>query len=600
MAENLLIRNFCIIAHIDHGKSTLADRILQMTGAISERESREQLLDDMDLERERGITIKASAVCLKYKSSSGKEYQLNLIDTPGHVDFSYEVSKALAACEGALLVVDAAQGVEAQTMANFFLALEQGLVMIPVVNKMDLPNAQPEKTASQLEDIFGFSRNEILFASAKEGTGIHEILERVITQIPSPRGNEKDPVQALVFDSSFDIYKGVMVYLRLFNGTLTPKKKIKFLGTGKIYEILELGVFTPHAKPVDQLTTGAVGFMACNIRDAKEVRIGDTVTLADQPAQVPLPGYKPAQPMVFCGIYPISNKDYTALRVALDKLSLNDASFVYEPENSASFGFGFRCGFLGLLHMEIIQERLEREYGLELILTTPSVIYRVLTSAGETVHIDNPTQLPPAQNIQEIAEPFITASLIVPVDAIGPMMELAISRRGMYKSTEYLGIERARLVFELPLSEILVDFYDKIKSTTKGYGSMNYEFKGYLPGDLVRLDILVNGERCDALSCIVPKEKAYFRGRAFVEKLKELIPRQLVEVILQAAVGNHVISRETISPLKKNVTGKCYGGDITRKRKLWEKQKEGKKRMKQFSKVEIPQEAFFAVLKIQE
>ncbi len=600
MAESSLTRNFCIIAHIDHGKSTLADRFLQMTGAITERELKTQLLDDMDLERERGITIKASAVCLRYRAVNGKEYQLNLIDTPGHVDFSYEVSKALAACEGALLVVDAAQGVEAQTLANFFLALEQGLTMIPVVNKIDLPNAQPDKTAAQLEDIFGFSKDEILFASAKEGIGVREILERVLSKVPPPKGNDQTPLQALVFDSSFDVYKGVIVYLRVFNGSLTRGKKIKFLGTGNAYEVLEIGIFTPYPKPVDLLSSGSVGFIACNIREAKDVRIGDTVTLLEQPTDQPLPGYKPSQPMVFCGIYPTSNKDYTALRVALEKLGLNDASFVYEPENSASFGFGFRCGFLGLLHMEIIQERLEREYGLNLILTTPSVIYRIHLRSGAKIFIDNPTQLPPAQDIDQIEEPFITASLIVPVDTIGPVMELAISRRGTYKSTEYLGTERARLVFELPLAEILVDFFDRIKSLTKGYGSMNYELKGYVPGNLVRLDILINGEQCDALSCIVPKDKSYYRGRALVEKLREVIPRQLVEVILQAAIGTHIIARESISPLKKNVTGKCYGGDITRKRKLWEKQKEGKKRMKQFSRVEIPQEAFFAILKIQD
>ncbi len=600
MAESSLSRNFCIIAHIDHGKSTLADRFLQMTGAISDRELKEQLLDDMDLERERGITIKASAVCLQYHASNNKEYELNLIDTPGHVDFSYEVSKSLAACEGALLVVDAAQGVEAQTLANFFLALEQGLTMIPVVNKIDLPNAQPDKTALQIQDIFGFSKDEILFASAKEGIGVREILERVIERVPPPKGNDQTPLQALVFDSSFDVYKGVIVYLRVFNGSLTRGKKIKFLGTGNVYEILEIGVFTPQPKPVDRLSAGSVGFIACNIREAKDVRIGDTVTLLEQPTDQPLPGYKPSQPMVFCGIYPMSNKDYTALRVALEKLGLNDASFVYEPENSASFGFGFRCGFLGLLHMEIIQERLEREYGLNLILTTPSVIYRIHMRSGATIFIENPTQLPPVQDIDQIAEPLIAASLIVPVDAIGPVMELAISRRGTYKSTEYLGTERARLIFELPLAEILVDFFDRIKSLTKGYGSMNYELKGYVPGNLVRLDILINGDPCDALSCIVPKDKAYYRGRALVEKLREVIPRQLVEVILQAAIGTHIIAKESISPLKKNVTGKCYGGDITRKRKLWEKQKEGKKRMKQFSRVEIPQEAFFAILKIRD
>jgi len=554
----------------------------------------------MDLERERGITIKASAVCLNYRVQTGEEDELNLIDTPGHVDFSYEVSKALAACEGALLVVDAAQGIEAQTMANFFLALEQGLTMIPVINKIDLPNAQPEETSSQLQEIFGFSKEEILFASAKEGTGIHEILEKVVQVIPSPQGDLQKPLRALVFDSSFDVYKGVIVYIRIVDGFLNQGTRIKLIGTGKTYEVLEVGTFFPRPKPVKQLSAGSVGFIACNIREAKDIRVGDTVICVDNPTDESLPGYKPAQQMVFCGIYTLNSKDYTALRVALDKLKLNDASFVYEPESSKSFGFGFRCGFLGLLHMEIIQERLEREYGLNLIVTTPSVVYQVKLHSGKKIQVGNPTQLPHVQEIEEIAEPIITTSLIIPSESIGAIMELAISRRGVYKSTEYLGVDRARIIFEIPLAEILVDFIDKVKSLTKGYGSLNYEFERYKPASLIRLDILINGEMCDALSSIVPKEKAYYRGKSLVEKLRELIPRQLVEISIQAAIGNNIIARESISALKKNVTGKCYGGDITRKRKLWEKQKKGKKRMKQFSKVEIPQEAFFAVLKIQQ
>ncbi len=598
MVANSHIRNFCIIAHIDHGKSTLADQILQVTGAINEREFREQLLDDMDLERERGITIKASAVRLQYRSQQNEVYQLNLIDTPGHVDFSYEVSKSLAACEGALLVVDAAQGVEAQTVANFFLAMEGGLTILPVINKIDLPSAQPEKVSDQLREMLGFTKEEILLASAKEGVGITEILENTIHRIPFPKGEAGLPLKALIFDSSFDIYKRVVIYLRMFDGIVQPGMGIKLMGTGKVYDVLEVGTFIPHRVKVDRLCAGEVGFITCNIRESKDINVGDTVTLAERPTDRPLPGYKPVRPMVFCGIYPLNNKDYNALRVALEKLRLNDASYIFEPESSSSFGFGFRCGFLGLLHMEIIQERLEREYNLNLIMTTPSVVYQVKLRKGEKIEIQNPTQLPPSYEIESIEEPYIATSLIIPSDSIGAMLELTISRRGIYKGTEYIGSDRARLIFDIPLAEILVDFYDRIKSLTKGYGSMDYEFKGYMISELVRLDILINGEPCDPLSSIVSKEKAYPKGKALVEKLKELIPRQLFEVVLQAAVGNHIIARETISALKKNVTGKCYGGDITRKRKLWERQREGKKRMKHFGKVEIPQEAFFAVLKL--
>jgi GTP-binding protein LepA len=592
------IRNFCIIAHIDHGKSTLADRLLLKTGAISPREFHDQMLDGMDLERERGITIKAKAVRLNYSGGDGKDYILNLIDTPGHVDFTYEVSKALAACEGALLVVDAAQGVEAQTVANLYLAREHNLTIIPVINKIDLTNAEPERVRQQLKETLHLKEIEPILASAKTGIGTDEILGSIVKLIPPPKGEKENALQALIFDSAFDTFKGVVVYIRLKNGSIRRGTKIRMMGTGNVYEVEEVGVFKPGAAAVDELSCGEVGYITCNIKNPKEVHVGDTVTNFKNPANDPLPGYKKVRPLVYCGLYPVNAKDFPFLREALEKLELSDSSFLYEPESSVSFGFGFRCGFLGLLHMEIVQERLEREYNLNLIATTPSVVYKVKKRSGEEVEIENPSKLPPAQEIDDIEEPYIRAFIITPADSLGSVMQLSQERRGIYKSTEYLDPQRAMLVYEFPLSEIIVDFYDKIKSMTRGYGSLDYEFKGYSPSELVKLDILINGKPCDALSFIIHKDNAQAKGNQLVSKLKELIPRQLFEVALQAAIGGRIIARETVRPVGKNVTAKCYGGDITRKRKLWEKQKEGKKRMKQFGKVEIPQEAFMAVLKL--
>ena len=595
--DKSLIRNFCIIAHIDHGKSTLADRLLLKTGAISQREFHDQMLDGMDLERERGITIKAKAVRLAH-AAGGKEYILNLIDTPGHVDFTYEVSKALAACEGVLLVVDAAQGVEAQTVANLYLAREHDLVIIPIINKIDLPSAEPERVRHQLRETLHLTDIEPIMASAKSGIGVDEIMQAIVDFIPSPEGENENPLQALIIDSAFDTFKGVVIYIRLKNGIIRKGMKIKMMGTGRVYDIEEVGVFKPSPAAVDELSCGEVGYFTCNIKNPKEVHVGDTVTDFRKPAADALPGYKKVRPLVFCGLYPVNAKDFPFLRDAIEKMELSDSSFIYEVESSVSFGFGFRCGFLGLLHMEIIQERLEREYNLNLIATTPSVVYKVIKRNGETVEIENPSKLPPPQEIEEIEEPFIRAFVISPADSLGNVMQLCQERRGIYRSTEYLDPTRAMLVYEFPLSEIIVDFYDKIKSMTRGYGSLDYEFKEYMPSDLVKLDILINGKPCDALSFIVHKESAYNKGNQLVSKLKELIPRQLFEVALQAAIGSKIIARETVRPVGKNVTAKCYGGDITRKRKLWEKQKEGKKRMKQFGKVEIPQEAFMAVLKL--
>ena len=595
--DKSLIRNFCIIAHIDHGKSTLADRLLLKTGAISQREFHDQMLDGMDLERERGITIKAKAVRLNH-SAGGKDYILNLIDTPGHVDFTYEVSKALAACEGVLLVVDAAQGVEAQTVANLYLAREHNLVIIPVINKIDLPSAEPDRVVQQLRDTLHLTEIEPIMASAKSGIGVDEIIQAIVDKIPAPKGETVNPLQALIIDSAFDTFKGVVVYIRLKNGSIRKGMKIKMMGTGRVYDIEEVGVFKPAPVAVDELSVGEVGYITCNIKVPKEVHVGDTVTDFRRPAADALPGYKKVRPLVFCGLYPVNAKDFPFLRDALEKMELSDASFIYEVESSVSFGFGFRCGFLGLLHMEIIQERLEREYNLNLIATTPSVVYKVIKTNGETVEIENPSKLPAPQEIDEIEEPFIRAFVISPSDSLGNVMQLCQERRGTYISTEYLDPTRAMLVYEFPLSEIIVDFYDKIKSMTRGYGSLDYEFKEYKPSDLVKLDILINGKPCDALSFIIHKENAHTKGNQLVTKLKELIPRQLFEVALQAAIGSKIIARETVRPVGKNVTAKCYGGDITRKRKLWEKQKEGKKRMKQFGKVEIPQEAFMAVLKL--
>lgn len=592
------IRNFCIIAHIDHGKSTLADRLLEYTGALSEREMTSQVLDKMDLERERGITIKLKAVRMSYQSKAGEEYLFNLIDTPGHVDFTYEVSRSLAACEGAILVVDATQGIEAQTLANVYLALENDLEIIPVINKIDLPSAEPERVKQELEDVIGLDCSEAILASAKEGTGVEEILEAVIAKIPPPRGKEEAPLQALIFDSHFDPYKGAISYVRVIDGAIKKDMKIMMMSTGKTFEVTEVGIFTPEMRSVEELTAGMVGFLAASIKNVKDTRVGDTVTSADNPAPAPLPGYRKVKPMVYCGLYPLETNDYENLRDALEKLKLNDASLVYEPENSTALGFGFRCGFLGLLHMEIIKERLEREYSLELLTTAPSVVYRVVKTDGETIEIDNPAKLPTVQEIASLAEPYVQAMVMVPGDYVGGVMELAQEKRGIFLTMEYLSANRVMLKYELPLSEIIYDFFDQLKSRTRGYASLDYEVSGFKEANLVKLDILVNGEAVDALSFIVHREKAYYRGRAMVEKLRKLIPRQMFEVPVQAAIGNKVIARESIKAMRKNVLDKCYGGDVTRKRKLLEKQKEGKKRMKMVGSVEIPQEAFMAVLSL--
>ncbi|MCL5779384.1 MAG: translation elongation factor 4 [Firmicutes bacterium] len=594
------IRNFCIIAHIDHGKSTLADRILEQTGALSEREMTEQVLDKMDLERERGITIKLQAVRLFYKASDGEEYQLNLIDTPGHVDFTYEVSRSLAACEGALLVVDASQGIEAQTLANVYLALENDLEIIPVINKIDLPSAEPERVKQEIEDVIGLDTSEAVLASAKTGIGINEILEQVVTKIPPPQGDPNAPLQALIFDSHYDAYRGVIAYIRIVQGTLKPGMRIRMMATQKEFEVTEVGVFNPNMIFVDQLSTGEVGFVAASMKNVQDVRVGDTVTFAQKPAPEPLPGYRKVTPMVFCGLYPVDTVEYEDLRDALDKLRLNDASLIYEPETSEALGFGFRCGFLGLLHMEIIQERLEREYGLNLITTAPSVVYRVTTTKGEVLEIDNPANLPPVNNIEMIEEPYVKATVMVPKDFVGTVMDLCQGKRGIYNNMEYMGVNRVMLTYEIPLSEIIYDFFDQLKSRTRGYASLDYEMLGYQESDLVKMDIMLNGEVLDALSCIVHRERAYTRGRALVEKLRSLIPRHMFEIPVQAAIGNKIIARETVKAMRKDVLAKCYGGDISRKRKLLEKQKEGKRRMKQVGNVEIPQEAFMAVLSIEE
>lgn len=594
------IRNFCIIAHIDHGKSTLADRILEFTGALTKREMVNQFLDTMDLERERGITIKLQAVRLPYKANDGKEYILNLIDTPGHVDFTYEVSRSLAACEGALLVVDAAQGIEAQTLANVYLALEHNLEIIPVINKIDLPSAEPERVKKEIEEVIGLDASEAILCSAKEGIGIQEILEAVVNQVPPPEGDVEEPLKALIFDSHYDPYRGAISYLRVVQGILKKDMKIKMMSSGKVFEVDEVGVFAPAMTLVDELKPGEVGFMAASIKNVKDTRVGDTITDAERPALEPLPGYRKATPMVYCGLYPVETNDYSDLRDALEKLKLNDASLLYEPETSTALGFGFRCGFLGLLHMEIIQERLEREYGLDLITTAPSVIYQVIKTNGEEIMIDNPANLPPAQMIESLQEPFVEASMMVPSDFVGPVMELCQERRGIFTNMEYLSETRVLVKYDLPLSEIVYDFFDQLKTRTKGYASLDYELKGYRESNLVKLDILVNNEPVDALSCIVHKDKAYTRGRALVTKLRSIIPRQMFEVPIQAAIGSKVIARESVKALRKSVLDKCYGGDISRKRKLLEKQKEGKKRMKQVGSVEIPQEAFMAVLSLDE
>lgn len=594
------IRNFCIIAHIDHGKSTLADRLLEYTGAVSERKMTEQLLDSMDLERERGITIKMKAVRLLYKAQNGKDYVLNLIDTPGHVDFTYEVSRSLAACEGALLIVDATQGVEAQTIANLYLAIEHDLEIIPVINKVDLPSADPERVKKELEEIFGLDGSEAILTSAKTGLGAGDVLEAVVHRIPPPKGDPMAPAQALIFDSSFDPYRGVTAYIRMVNGEVKVGEEIRMMATGKEFEVTELGVFLPALTQVERLTAGEVGYLMASMKNVKDSQVGDTITLAASPASEPLPGYRPVQPMVYCGLYPVDNADYQDLRDALEKLQLNDASLVFEPETSTALGFGFRCGFLGLLHMEIIQERLEREYDLTLIATAPSVIYRAHLVTGEVLELRNPAELPSMGSIEYMEEPYVKAVIILPGDYVGAIMELCQEKRGIYKTMEYPATDRVMLVYELPLAEILMDFYDKLKSRSRGYASLDYEYLGHRKSDLVRLDILLNEKPVDALSAIVHKEKAYNRGRQLAHKLKEIIPRQLYEVPVQAAVGNKVIARETIKAMRKDVLAKCYGGDISRKRKLLEKQKEGKKRMKQLGTVEVPQEAFLAALKIED
>ena len=593
------IRNFSIIAHIDHGKSTLADRILEETGAITEREKQDQLLDNMDLERERGITIKLNAVQLNYKYQD-EDYLLHLIDTPGHVDFTYEVSRSLAACEGALLVVDAAQGIEAQTLANLYQALDNNLVIIPVINKIDLPNADIDRVKKELMDTIGFDEEEILLVSAKTGVGIKELVEAIIERIPAPKGNKNDKLQALIFDSYYDSYRGIVTLLRVVNGSVKVGDKIKMMATGAEYDVVELGINNPSEKKVKALTVGEVGYLCASIKNIEDVKVGDTITLSSNPALEPLEGYKPMKPMVFCGVYPIESSRYPDLREALEKLKLNDASLQFEPETSQALGFGFRCGFLGLLHMEIIEERIEREFGIELIATSPSVVYEIELTDRTIIEIDSPAKMPDRQKIAQIKEPYIKTNIFVPSNYIGSIMELCQNKRGNYISMEYLDTTRVNIHYELPLSEIVYDFFDKLKSYTKGYASFDYEMIGYKKSDLVKMDILLNGEIVDAFSLIVHKDFAYARGRAIVENLRKLIPRQQFEIPVQAVIGTKAIARSDIKAVRKNVLAKCYGGDVSRKRKLLEKQKEGKKRMKMVGSVEVPQEAFLAILSMDE
>ena len=594
------IRNFCIIAHIDHGKSTIADRLIEYTGTLQKREMEAQVLDSMDLERERGITIKAQSVRILYKAQDGEEYTLNLIDTPGHVDFSYEVSRSLAACEGALLVVDAAQGVEAQTLANVYLALEHDLEIIPVINKIDLPSADPDRVKHEIEDIIGLDSSEAVLCSAKSGIGIPDILEAIVNKVPAPPDKSDEPTRALIFDSRFDSYKGAIAYVRVKEGTIKAKDTIRMMHDKKDFDVTELGIFTPNLVPVQELPCGSVGCIAASIKNVKDCHVGDTVTLANNPAPEPLPGYRKAVSMVYCGLYPTESKDYENLRDALEKLQLNDAALEYEAETSLALGFGFRCGFLGLLHMDVIQERLEREYNLTLITTAPSVNYKVYKTNGEMLEVDNPAKLPPPTEIDYIEEPYVKATTIVPKDFVGTIMELSQDKRGEYQSMEYLDETRVSVVYHLPLSEIIYDYFDKLKSATKGYASLDYELIGYKQSPMVKMDILLNGDPVDALSIIVHKDRAATRGRALAEKLKELIPRQMFEIPIQAAVGTKIVARETVKAWRKDVLAKCYGGDISRKRKLLEKQKAGKKRMKSVGSVEIPQEAFMAILKVED
>ncbi|MDD2587163.1 MAG: translation elongation factor 4 [Syntrophomonadaceae bacterium] len=594
------IRNFSIIAHIDHGKSTLADRLLQFTGALSEREMREQFLDKMDLEREKGITIKLQPVRLNYKAKDGEEYILDLIDTPGHVDFSYEVSRSLAACESALLIVDASQGIEAQTLANVYMAMDLDLEIIGVVNKIDLPGAEPERVMQEMEDVLGIDSSEIIPISAKMGTGIEDVLEAIVERTPAPNGSEDGPFRAMIFDSYFDSYRGAISYIRVVSGKISKGDMIRMMATDKEFEVMEIGVLAPYMTEVGSLKAGEVGYLAAGIKNVADTKVGDTITGSENPADQPLPGYKEVKPMVYCGIYPLENSDFEKLRDALEKLKLNDASLFYEPENSDALGFGFRCGFLGLLHLEIVRERLEREYQLNLLATAPGVVYKIMLTDGTERYIDNPTHWPEAQRIEQVMEPFVKASVMVPNEFVGTVMELCQDKRGIYVNLEYLTPRRVLITYKLPLSEILYDFFDALKSRTSGYASLDYELSGYEESDLVKLDIMLNGEIIDALSFIAHKERSYYRARAMVQKLRKIIPRQMYEVIVQAAIGSKIIARESIKAMRKDVLAKCYGGDITRKKKLLEKQKEGKKRMKQIGKIEVPKDAFMTVMDIED
>ncbi len=600
MADQNHIRTFSIIAHVDHGKTTLSDRLLEVTKTISARQSREQLLDGMDLEREKGITIKAKAVRMEYVAEDGQRYQLNLIDTPGHVDFGYEVSRALAACEGALLVVDAAQGIEAQTLANVYLAVEHDLTIIPVINKIDLPGANPEEVAGDVESVIGIPAEEVIMASAKEGIGVAEILEAIVQRIPPPRGQRNQPARALIFDSHYDAYKGVIAYVRVMDGAFPTGSVVRFMGTGATASTLELGVFRPGMTTLNELVAGEVGYIATGLKTVEECQVGDTITLADNPAESPLPGYRPAKPMVFAGLYPVDSNAYPELREALEKLKMNDAALSFQPESSNALGFGFRCGFLGLLHMEIVRERLEREYNLDLLITAPSVEYQVLLTDGEIITVDNPSEMPDVSKLGSIEEPVVQISIISPTRYIGTIMDLVTTKRGSFETMDYLDPTRVQLKYKMPLAEIVIDFYDQLKSRTQGYASLDYHLAGYQEADLVKLDILVNQQPVDALSLIVHRDFAYNQGRTLVERLRKLIPRQMFEVPIQAAIGAKIIARETVRAMRKDVLAKCYGGDITRKRKLLEKQKEGKKRMKMVGNVEIPQEAFMAILSLNE
>lgn len=598
MTDPKLIRNFSIIAHIDHGKSTLADRLLEATGALTKREMREQFMDKLDIERERGITIKAQTARLNFKSRDGKQYVLNLIDTPGHVDFVYEVSRSLAACEGAILVVDASQGVEAQTLANVYLALDNGLEIVPVLNKIDLPGADIDSAKKEIEEIIGIGTDNAVPISAKEGKNIHEVLESIVQYFPPPKGSEKEPLQALIFDAWFDSYQGVVVQVRIVNGTLRPHEKIRMMYSGTEHEVLKLGVFTPHAQDIKELSVGEVGFITANIKTIRDVKIGDTITLASAPAEKPLMGFKEVKPMVFSGIYPVDSSEYPNLKAAMEKLSLNDSAFTFDPESSDALGFGFRCGFLGLLHMEIVQERLEREFNISLVTTAPTVLYKVHTTQEGVLTIYKPSDLPAVQHIQFIEEPIVHVTVHTPEEYLGNLIKLCEERRGTQTKLHYFSPKRILLEYDIPFNEVVLSFYDRLKSVSKGYASMDYEFTRFEQSELVKLDVLINGEPVDALSWIVHKEKAYFRGRELVTKMKSLIERQMFEIVIQAAIGSKIIAKERLAPLRKNVTAKCYGGDITRKRKLLEKQKEGKKRMKAVGKVDIPQEAFLAALSL--